>query len=48
MVLVPEWVRDIPYPDLAERLAIEKACVIMIDCDVPSSRTNRPTRAHGG
>jgi O-methyltransferase len=36
-VLVPGWYEDTLRPDLAQRLAIGKAGVIMIDCDIYSS-----------
>jgi O-methyltransferase len=36
-VLVPGWFEDTLVPKLAKRLAIEKASVIMIDCDLYSS-----------
>lgn len=36
-VLVPGWFEDTLNPELARRLGIEKAGVIMIDCDIYSS-----------
>lgn len=36
-VLVPGWYEDTLRPDLPERLGIEKAGVIMVDCDIYSS-----------
>ena len=36
-VLVPGWFEDTLKPDLARQLGIEKAAVIMIDCDIYSS-----------
>jgi O-methyltransferase len=36
-VLVPGWYEDTLRPDLAEQLGIEKAGIIMIDCDIYSS-----------
>ena len=36
-MLVPGWFEDTLKPELARRLGIEKAAVIMIDCDIYSS-----------
>ncbi len=36
-VLVPGWYEDTLRPDLAKQLGIEKASIIMIDCDIYSS-----------